>query len=558
MKIALGQINTKIADFPGNCAKIVSQTEKALELGADMIVFPEMSVCGYPPLDLLTYSSFTEENLKALQHLCSALPPEIAVAAGYVDRNPGSTGKSLCNSAAVIFGGEVVFRQSKSLLPTYDVFDEDRYFEPASSREPFEFLGRKIGMVICEDVWVDSAGELTRRYPVDPVDELVKKGSDIIISMSASPFYIGKMEQRIGLMERISRKYSIPSVYVNAVGANDSLIFDGRSMVIGPDGNVLRVCDPFSEELFIHDTDQTVPDEYEVGDEDVYGDLEKALVLGIRDYLSKTGFSRVNIGISGGIDSALVAVLAVKALGPGQVHGYAMPSRYSSAHSLTDARQLAENLGIGFEEIPIEPMFSAAIGSLADSFRGRESDVTEENIQARIRGVLLMAWANKMGSVLLTTGNKSEMAVGYCTLYGDMNGGLAVIGDLFKTEVFELCRYINRESGYDIIPENIITKPPSAELRPDQLDQDSLPPYDILDGILRMHLLECRSPEEITDAGYDPAVVKRVLTLVEINEYKRRQAAIVLKVSTKAFGPGRRIPIARRLYEADRLSGKIQ
>lgn len=549
MRIALGQINTKVADFSGNCQKILTYAEEAYAQGAEMIVFPELSICGYPPLDLLTYDSFVQQNLSALQKLCEDLPKQIAAVVGFVEANPEQAGKPLYNSAAVLFNGQVIFTQAKTLLPSYDVFDEHRYFAPAPSSSLFEFGGRKIGIMICEDLWAENFDEMNRGYAQDPVDIAASQGADMIISISASPFHIGKMEKRIDVVRRISRAYGIPAVYVNAVGANDSLIFDGRSMVVDAQSRVQIVCEPFSEQIYVYDEDQT--ESFVLQDEDVYGDLNQALVLGIRDYLKKTGLSRVNIGLSGGIDSALAAALAVEALGPDHVHAYAMPSRFSSSHSLTDAMQLAENLGITCEEISIEPMFSAALESLKESFRDRPADVTEENIQARIRGLLLMAWANKMGSLLITTGNKSEIAVGYCTLYGDMNGGLAVLGDLFKTEVFELCRSINRKAGYDLIPDSILTKPPSAELRPGQLDQDSLPPYEILDDILRQHLLACRSVEDITASGHDLEVVKHVIRLVEGSEYKRRQSAIVLKVSSKAFGPGRRIPIARRIYETE-------
>ncbi len=552
MRIALGQINTKVADFSGNCQKILTYAEEAYAQGAEMIVFPELSICGYPPLDLLTYDSFVQRNLSALQKLCEDLPKQIAAVVGFVEANPEQAGKPLYNSAAVLFNGQVIFTQAKTLLPSYDVFDEHRYFASAPSCSLFEFGGRKIGIMICEDLWAENFDEMNRGYAQDPVDIAASQGADMIISISASPFHIGKMEKRIDVVRRISRAYGIPAVYVNAVGANDSLIFDGRSMVVDAQSRVQIVCEPFSEQIYVYDEDQ--PGSFVLQDEDVYGDLNQALVLGIRDYLKKTGFSRVNIGLSGGIDSALAAALAVEALGPDHVHAYAMPSRFSSSHSLTDAMQLSENLGITCEEISIEPMFSAALESLKESFRDRPADVTEENIQARIRGLLLMAWSNKMGSLLITTGNKSEIAVGYCTLYGDMNGGLAVLGDLFKTEVFELCRSINRKAGYDLIPDSILTKPPSAELRPGQLDQDSLPPYEILDDILRQHLLACRSVEDITASGHDLEVVKHVIRLVEGSEYKRRQSAIVLKVSSKAFGPGRRIPIARRIYETEGIS----
>ncbi|MCF7952750.1 MAG: NAD+ synthase [Spirochaetales bacterium] len=597
MKIAIGQINAKIADFDGNKKKILDFAQRAEKQKADIIIFPELSVCGYPPLDLLTYHYFVDRNLQAVDELCRELPRDIAVSLGYVDKNTSGIGKPLYNMTALIKNGAMVYKQAKSLLPTYDVFDEDRYFEPADRREPFPFQGSSLGFVICEDIWVENAGDLSMTYPINPADEMVNKGADLLISVSASPFHIGRVEERKALLRDLSRQYHIPAIYVNAVGANDSLIFDGNSMAVDADGDVVLKCASFSEDLCFAElspvgmsaAEQDTADAEEIDAEEggselagagsipealdrtakiedggirntddsadsseqdlIYENLEKALILGVGDYLRKSGFSRVNLGLSGGIDSALTAVIAAKTVGPENVHAYAMPSRYSSEHSLTDARQLAENLGIGYEEIPIESCFSAALESLSGSFAGTEPDVTEENIQARIRGMLLMAWSNKRGSLLLTTGNKSEMAVGYCTLYGDMSGSLAVIGDLFKSEVFALCRSINKRAGCDLIPQNVLDKPPSAELRPGQKDEDSLPPYEVLDAILHMHLVERASPADITAAGFDYETVKHVLTLVERNEYKRRQAAVVLKVSRKAFGFGRQIPMARSLYE---------
>ncbi len=553
MKIAIGQINTKIADFSGNMRKIEEFTVRAAGLGADLVVFPELSLCGYPPLDLMTYPAFIDRNIASLELLRKRLPPETAVVVGYVERNYSGTGKSFYNSIAVICGGEVIHRQHKTLLPTYDVFDEERYFEPATERSVLEFRGYRLGFAICEDIWAENIGDSRLTYHRDPVGELASHNPDIIIAPSASPFYSGKTSIRRRLVENISTNHGCITIYVNAVGANDLFIFDGNSLAADTTGKVVLHCRSFNEDLGIIDTEklQTVPAEdlEEIGN--TYRNLEQALVLGVRDYMAKTGFAKVNLGLSGGVDSALVAVIAARAMGPENVHAYAMPSRYSSEHSLKDAETLAANLGIGYEVIPIEKIFSSVLHTLEESFAGTEPDITEENMQARIRGLLLMAWSNKMGSLLLTTGNKSEMATGYCTLYGDMCGSLAVIGDLFKTEVYELCRFINREAGYDLIPDNILTKPPSAELRPDQTDQDSLPSYEILDGILKAHIMECRSYEEIVAAGYDPETTRNIIRLTERNEYKRRQAAIVLKVSEKAFGNGRRIPIAREIYETE-------
>ncbi len=551
MKIALGQINTTVADFTGNTDAICEAARKAQQQGADMVVFPELSVCGYPPLDLLAYRWFIDAQQEAVSRLCRLLPADIAVVVGFAEESPKQTGKPLYNQAAVLYQGRIIHRQAKTLLPSYDVFDEPRYFEPAESRRTFRFKGRTIGLVLCEDIWVAGMGDLLRSYPCDPVSELADQGAELIIGISASPFQKGKQHLRQELIDSICRTRGVDMVYVNAVGANDSLIFDGRSMAARRDTGVHHVCRAFEEDLHIINPDAVSEPPVQRLKVRFLEDLEQALVLGLRDYMRKSGFSRVNIGLSGGIDSALVAVLACRALGPGQVHCIALPSRYSSSHSLEDARTLAENLKAGYEEISIEPMFDAALSSLAESFAGKQPDVTEENIQARIRGVLLMAWSNKMGSLLLTTGNKSEAAVGYCTLYGDMNGAVAVIADVLKTEVFALCRHINEQAGWDLIPRNILEKPPSAELRHDQRDQNSLPPYEQLDEILEMHLIACRSPGEIAEAGHDPQTVARIIKLVETSEYKRRQSALVLKVTAKAFGLGRRIPVVRRIPETE-------
>lgn len=553
MRITLAQINTTIADFIGNREIIAERTREARALGSEMIIFPELAICGYPPLDLLTYPAFIQKNSDSLHWLCENLPRDIAVVVGYVEENSSGTGKAFYNSAAVIFDGEIIHRQPKTLLPTYDVFDEDRYFEPAEKRTLFSFKGMKIGIAICEDIWAENIGDSSLIYHVDPVQELCDLGADLIVAPSASPFYSQKTEVRQTIVKKISRRNHCITVYVNAVGANDSLIFDGNSLVSDRNGRIICRCVGFDEDLQTIDTETTESSvEADVQSiENKYENLLQALILGVKDYMRKCGFSSANLGLSGGIDSALVAVIAAEALGPENVHSYAMPSRYSSDHSLDDAQQLAANLGIGYEVVPIEPMFTIANKTLEESFRGTEEDVTEENMQARIRGLLLMAYSNKKGSLLLTTGNKSEMATGYCTLYGDMCGSLAVIGDLMKTEVFALCRYINERAGSELIPENIITKPPSAELRFDQKDEDSLPPYEVLDGILSMHICDCAPFEEIVQAGYDRETVRHILRLVERCEYKRRQAAIVIKVSKKAFGNGRRIPIARSLYETN-------
>ncbi|MBT3274907.1 MAG: NAD+ synthase [Spirochaetales bacterium] len=546
MKIGIGQINPTIGDFSGNQEKILELVAKAKNDLVDMIVFPEMCVCGYPPNDLLDHDRFAQENRKSLRWLQQNCPAGIAVLIGYVDRNREFAGKALMNVASVILNGRIVFTQAKTLLPTYDVFDETRYFEPAPERRVWEYMNERIGIAICEDLWWETEGELGIRYPVDPVDDLLNAGATLIVAPSASPFYAEKLRVRFSLLSKIGKSSGVPVVYVNMVGGNDSLIFDGQSLVTSKTGKLIHRGSGFCEEYTAVDLDADSPAvKLEV---DRYQEIEDALVIGIRDYLGKCGFSSVHLGLSGGIDSALVAVLAVRAVGRENVKTFGMPSRYSSSGSVDDARELCENLGISYDIIPIEDPFKAFLESLEPHFLGKEPDIAEENLQARIRGTLLMAYSNKWGSLVLTTGNKSELAVGYCTLYGDMCGGLSVIGDLFKTEVIALCRHLNLEE--EVIPDAILTKPPSAELRPDQIDEDSLPPYDILDEVLSLYLLDSKTGVEIVAAGYDRELVSRVLGLVGRSEYKRRQAPPVLKVSPKAFGTGRRMPIARFIYEA--------
>jgi len=546
MKIAVGQINTVIGDFSGNVDKILRTAVQAGEDMIDLVVFPEMSICGYPPMDLLDYSRFVQENQKALRRIQKELIPGISAAVGYVDQTRGIGGKPLQNVISVIKDGSILHTQAKSLLPTYDVFDEARYFEPANSRKVFQLKGLKIGIAICEDIWWESEAVPGTRYAVDPVKELLDQGAEIILVPSASPYFAGKQKIRLELLRKIGRSSGVPAVYVNMIGGNDNLIFDGLSMITDSGGNLIKFAGSFREDYLMADLDADHP-ALELPGTDSNELLQEALVLGLRDYVEKCGFKRVHLGLSGGIDSALVAVLAARALGPERVHTFGLPSRYSSSASETDARQLARNLGISFDLLPVEQTFNAVLDSLRPVFAGRDPDVAEENIQARIRGLFLMAYSNKFGSLLLTTGNKSELATGYCTLYGDMSGGLAVIGDLFKTQVYELCRHIN--AGEQIIPENIIQKAPSAELRPDQTDQDSLPEYEVLDRILYLYLLENKSAVEIVEAGFEEKTVREILRLVGRNEYKRRQAPPVLKVSMRAFGTGRRMPIARHMYE---------
>ena len=546
MKVAIGQINPVIGDFSGNAAKILDYVAKAERGEADVIVFPEMCVCGYPPMDLLDHVSFVEANLKTLRLIQQGSPKGIGIVLGYVDKNRSSAGKPLVNTVSLIQNGEVLLTQTKSLLPTYDVFDEARYFEPADRRRVIAFKGEQIGIAICEDIWWEAEQLSALHYPVDPVKELLDQGATMIFSPSASPFYSGKLDVRLGLLSSIGKSSGVPVVYVNMVGGNDSLIFDGRSLVTSAEGNLSFLGAGFEEQLAFVDT-KSLKSKILL-EVNRYEELEQALVLGIHDYLDKCGFKRVHVGLSGGIDSSVVAVLATKAVGPENVTVFALPSRYSSEGSREDTQVLAENLGIELHSLSIEGMFRAGLETLAPVFEDKPLDATEENLQARIRGLLLMAFSNKFHSLLLTTGNKSELATGYCTLYGDMCGVLAVIGDLFKTEVYALARSLNREK--EVIPESVLSKAPSAELRPDQTDQDNLPPYDLLDQILELYLLQNKTFEEITALGYETGLVKSVLNMVGKAEFKRRQAPPVLKVSPRAFGTGRRIPIARTIHEA--------
>ncbi|MBN1647274.1 MAG: NAD+ synthase [Spirochaetales bacterium] len=552
MKIAMVQMNPLVGDFDGNTLKISENIKKAEALGADVIVFPEMCICGYPPLDLLEYPRFAAENLKSLREIQKSVIGNAAVIVGYVDRNPQGTGKPLQNAAAVLYRGKLYFRQAKTLLPTYDVFDEDRYFEPADRRSVFSLFGKKIGIAICEDLWWETEPVPGAKYAVDPVRELLDEGAEIIIAPSASPYHSGKSLIRRQIADSLCSSSGVPLVYVNMVGATDNLVFDGNSFFCDGDGTVTASLPFFAETLYLLDTDKPAG---QIHTEEKYENMLHALELGVRDYLHKCGFKKAHLGLSGGVDSALVCVIAARALGKENVRVFLMPSRYSSEGSLSDSVKLAGNLGIGYEIIPIEDCFKALLETMGPVFKGKEQDVTEENMQARLRGIILMSYSNKFASLLLTTGNKSEMATGYCTLYGDMCGGLSVIGDVLKTEVYEMCRFINKDR--EIIPENILTKPPSAELRPDQKDQDSLPPYDVLDRIIYLHVVKNKSLEEICAEGIDRETARRILRLIALNEYKRWQAPPVLKVSPKAFGSGRRIPIARKFYEIKDIQPEI-
>ena len=550
MKIAVGQINPVIGDFSANRQSICTAAVQALNEGARIIVFPELSLCGYPPMDLLEHQQFIEANTESLRQLQHELPHEIAVVVGLVERAHSQSGKAIVNSAVVLLNGAIIHSQQKTLLPTYDVFDEARYFEPAHQRTTFILDETIIGIAICEDMWWETEPAPGTRYPIDPVRDLLDQGARVILCPSASPFVSEKIFTRLHVLKRAGAS-GAAVVYCNMVGANDNLIFDGRSLITDRHGTLLYSAPAFTETVGMAEISLTDSQTASIPEimlhEDRYEMVYHALVLGIRDYMRKTGFSRAHIGLSGGIDSALVAVLASAALNPENITCILLPSKYSSEHSLTDARQLASNLGTNEHTIPIHDSVASLERAMSTVFSGTSIDTTEENIQARVRGNVLMAYSNKFHSLLLTTGNKSELAVGYCTLYGDMCGSLSVIGDLLKTEVYELCRWINRKE--EIIPASILSKPPSAELRPNQTDQDSLPEYDQLDAILTRYIMHNRSAASIIEEGFPEAAVLHIVKLTARSEYKRRQAPPVLKVSSKAFGTGRRIPIARALFE---------
>jgi len=514
-------------------------------------------------MDLLDQESFAEENLVALRRLQRELPGNITVAVGYVDRNRSGQGRPLVNAIALLRDGQLLFSQAKTLLPTYDVFDEARYFEPARERRVVQIAGTPVGFAICEDIWWEEPPVPGLHYKVDPIKDLLDAGARLLVVPSASPFTAGKLETRIKLAAKAAREGGLPVLYCNLLGANDSLVFDGRSFALDADGQVAHLCG-WEEELLVVDTQalsRGAPPRTEAAASapgwtaptlgaERFDEIERALVLGIRDYMRKCGFTTACLGLSGGIDSALVAVLAAQAIGADKVTCISMPSRYSSEGSVSDSVALCVGLGMRLETLPIEGPFSAYLSLLEPKFEGRKSGIAEENLQARVRGSLLMAWSNKFGSLLLTTGNKSELAAGYCTLYGDMCGGLSPIGDLFKTEVYGLARSINDRAGRNIIPESTLTKAPSAELRPNQTDQDSLPPYEVLDAILSLYIIQNLGANEIVERGFDAALVERVVSMVGRAEHKRRQSAPVIKVSARAFGAGRRMPIARAVDEA--------
>ena len=545
MRIALAQINPTVGDFAGNEAKIRQAAAHAEAEQLDLVVFPELTIPGYPPRDLLLKKDFIAQNLAALQRLAAA-SGKTALIVGYAGENKTSTGRSTTNEAALLQGGKIAAARLKTLLPTYDVFDEDRYFEPGKDNLPVTVNGQSCGLSVCEDIWNDEDFWPHRLYRANPIARLVSAGAQIILNISASPWHVGKEKLRHDMLASLARKSRRPVLLCNMVGGNDELLFDGSSMAFNAAGELIARAKSFEEDFVVVDTGKSlaVTPPAVAEEENIY----KALVLGLRDYMQKCGFKSAVLGLSGGIDSALVACLAVEALGAKNVRVVSLPSQYSSQGSLDDARLLAGRLGIAYDVIPIEPPFASVRRQLQPVFRGLAEDTTEENIQARLRGLMLMALSNKFGSLVLTTGNKSELAVGYCTLYGDMCGGLAVISDVPKTMVYRLARWINRDR--ELIPAASLTKPPSAELRPNQTDQDSLPPYEILDAILEQSVVQTKSLAEIVALGFAEADVRRVVRLIELNEYKRRQAAPGLKVTTKAFGVGRRIPIAQRYREA--------
>jgi NAD+ synthase (glutamine-hydrolysing) len=543
VKIALGQINPIIGDFAGNSAKIIDYAHRAKSQGAGLVLFPELSVCGYPPRDLVERASFVSHNREAAEHIATETQG-IAVICGLVTPAHAETGKSVMNSAALLLDGHIKFVQSKMLLPTYDVFDEMRNFAPARSQVLFPFCGKQMALTICEDAWNDKHFWNRQLYSVDPVESLVRAGGNFVLNISASPFWARKRELRRDMLATIAKNDHVPVVFVNQVGGNDSLVFDGSSMVFDREGNVIAQGKSFEEDLILFDSD-TLTGEMHEQIEGEEASIYAALVLGTRDYVRKCGFRQVIIGLSGGIDSALTAVIAADAVGRENVIGVGMPGPYSSEGSITDARELAKNLAIRFEVLKITDIFENYKATLRDVFKRYSEDVTEENIQSRIRGSLLMALSNKFGALVLSTGNKSEMAVGYCTLYGDMAGGLAVINDVPKTLVYRLSRYAN--SRKPVIPQATLDKAPSAELRLDQKDTDTLPAYEVLDAILEDYVEDSRSAEEISRShGFDLALVKDVIRMVERNEYKRQQAAPGIKISPKAFGYGRRFPIAAK------------
>ncbi len=548
MRIVLAQINPTVGDIDGNTAKIIEWIERAESERADLVVFPELCVFGYPPKDLVLRKDIVRQNVDAMARIAARCTRLTAVV-GYVQPDPTGAGKGIFNAAGVCRGGVLDAWYPKMLLPTYDVFDESRYFNTGKEPKVVEVGSDsriiRAGLTICEDLWNNEQFEGRQVYGIDPIERTVSAGARLILNLSASPYRAGVERNRERLFAAQALEHATPLVYVNQVGGNDDLVFDGGSMVIDAGGRVVARARAFAEDFLLYEYCESTPGRVEPRPGRIDG-IRAALIMGLRDYAAKCGFNEVVVGLSGGIDSAVTAALAVEALGADRVHGVAMPSRFSSDHSLEDANALAENLGVDYVVLPIGDAHGALETTLRDQFTGRRADATEENLQARIRGVLLMALCNKFGWMLLTTGNKSELAVGYCTLYGDMCGGLALISDVPKTTVYELALDINKTAGRSLIPERTIKKPPSAELRENQTDQDTLPPYETLDAILEQYVEQARSPDEIVAMGFDRDTVERIAGMVRQNEYKRKQAAIGLKVTSKAFGTGRRFPIAAK------------
>ena len=556
MKVALAQTNPTVGDIAGNARGIRRDIVRAREAGARLVIFPELALLGYPPRDLLLKGGLVEAAVGALESVAEATAGEPAVAAivGTVDRNTSPGGRPLYNTLALLDGGRVVARKYKTLLPTYDVFDEARYFEPGPAAVVVEVDGTRFGLSVCEDIWNPDDLAMGNLYPRDPIADLAAEGPDAIVNISASPYVMGKYDVRLALLHRQVSAHGVPVLYCNQVGGNDELIFDGASLALGADGRLLAQARDFEEDLVVFDLPSPGDAPGPQGDSLVQmragvASLHAALVLGLRDYFRKCGLADAVVGLSGGVDSAVVACLAAEALRAEHLLCVALPSRYSSAQSEADARRLAGNLGAGFEVLPIEGIHAAAEGTLANLFAGTEPGIAEENVQARIRGTLLMALSNKFGRLVLATGNKSELATGYCTLYGDMCGGLAPIGDVPKTLVYQLARHQNRDG--EVIPEATLTRPPTAELKPDQTDQDTLPPYDIVDRVVELYVEDLAPLEKVVASGIDRRVAEDLVRRIDRAEFKRRQAAPVLKVTGRAFGMGRRMPIAQRWREPE-------
>ena len=546
MRIALLQLNQTVGDLSANAVRIRDGVREAQRQRADLVVTSELALLGYLPRDLLLEQDLIREGWQVLKELASELRGAPSALVGVAEPNEGAAGRPLFNTAALLVDGEVRARLRKSLLPTYDVFDEDRYFEPAEDSRVLRFGDAALGITICEDIWNDRDFWKRRRYHRDPVEQLARAGAQCVINLSASPFTVGKQRLREAMLGQMAAKHGLPLAYVNQVGGNDDLVFDGRSCAFDARGKLIARARGFAEDLLIVDTDVPVG-RIEEDELEPEAEIWKALVLGTRDYVRKCGFSRVLLGLSGGIDSSVTAAVAAEAVGAENVLGVLMPSPYSSRHSIVDAERLAQKLRVSTLVLPIESIMQAFEGTLASAFVGYERDVTEENVQARIRGNLLMALSNKYGALLLTTGNKSELAVGYCTLYGDMSGGFAVISDVPKTMIYRLARWLNRRRV--VIPESVLIKAPSAELRPNQTDQDSLPPYDVLDEILVRHIEQHQSAEEIVSQGFNEDSVWHVMELIRTAEFKRKQAAPGIKVTDRAFGVGWRMPIARKEWK---------